>query len=83
MPNLIHLMYIIEPLIIRAILKLTVKISLSFALAWRQQDLSKEIGPADPASPPVLYLIPQPDGKIDFEDLMVLTSAMELVLYSS
>jgi hypothetical protein len=42
-----------------------------FALAWRQQDLSKEIGPADPLTFPP-YLIPQPDGKIDFEDLMVL-----------
>jgi hypothetical protein len=42
---------------------------LPFALAWRQQELTKEIGPAS-GQPPLL--IPQPDGVIDFEDLMVL-----------
>jgi hypothetical protein len=40
-----------------------------FALAWHQQDLEKEIGPAT-GSPPLLK--PEPDNKIDFEDLMVL-----------
>jgi len=40
-----------------------------FAMAWGNQDLSKEIGPAT-GTPP--SLIPQPDGIIDFEDLMVL-----------
>jgi hypothetical protein len=38
-----------------------------FASAWREQDITKEIGPAI-GEPPLL--IPQPDGKIDFEDLM-------------
>jgi len=42
---------------------------LQFALAWGIQDLSKEIGPAT-GTPPLL--IPQPDGVVDFEDLMVL-----------
>ncbi len=40
-----------------------------FALAWRKQDLSKEIGPASGEPPD---LIPDPDGIIDFEDLIVL-----------
>jgi len=40
-----------------------------FALAWRNQDLSKEIGPATGQPPD---LIPNPDDAIDFEDLMVL-----------
>ena len=40
-----------------------------FALAWRKQDLSKEIGPAS-GEPP--RSIPDPDGIIDFEDLIVL-----------
>jgi hypothetical protein len=42
---------------------------IQFALGWGNQDLSKEIGPAT-GQPPLL--IPQPDGVIDFEDLMVL-----------
>jgi hypothetical protein len=42
---------------------------IDFSLAWKNQDLNLEIGPAA-GKPPVL--IPQPDGKIDFEDLMVL-----------
>jgi hypothetical protein len=42
---------------------------IEFAQAWYEQDLSKEIGPAS-GQPPLL--IPQPDGVIDFEDLMVL-----------
>jgi len=42
---------------------------IQFALAWGSQNVSKEIGPAT-GTPPLL--IPQPDGVIDFEDLMVL-----------
>jgi len=40
-----------------------------FARAWSDQDLTKEIGPAA-GEPPLL--IPIPDNKFDFEDLMVL-----------
>ncbi|KPL21763.1 MAG: hypothetical protein AMS23_08880 [Bacteroides sp. SM1_62] len=40
-----------------------------FAVAWSQQDLTKEIGPAE-GTPPLL--VPKPDNIIDFEDLMVL-----------
>jgi hypothetical protein len=40
-----------------------------FAKAWSEQDLTKEIGPAEGVPP---LLIPKPDSKIDFEDLMVL-----------
>ena len=40
-----------------------------FAKAWSEQDLTKEIGPAE-GKPPLL--IPKPDNLFDFEDLMVL-----------
>lgn len=41
-----------------------------FALAWRSQDLTKEIGPAT-GTPPNMTIIP--DGKIDFEDLVTMS----------
>ncbi|MCX6832102.1 MAG: hypothetical protein NT028_08215, partial [candidate division Zixibacteria bacterium] len=39
-----------------------------FTYAWNTQDISKEIGPAT-GTPP--HLRPAPDGKVDFEDLVV------------
>ena len=39
-----------------------------FRTAWDEQDLSKELGPAEGAPPD---MIPYPDGVIDFEDLAV------------
>ena len=39
-----------------------------FANAWNEQNISKEIGPAD-GTPP--HLLPYPDDKVDFEDLVI------------
>jgi hypothetical protein len=50
-------------------LKINIDDLVVFAKAWYEQDLTKEIGPAD-GEPPLL--IPIPDNKFDFEDLMVL-----------
>jgi hypothetical protein len=39
-----------------------------FTYAWNAQDTSKEIGPAD-GTPP--HLLATPDGRVDFEDLVI------------
>lgn len=44
-----------------------------FREAYWQQDRSREIGPATGQQP---YLIPQPDGRLDIEDLQVLVSQL-------
>jgi hypothetical protein len=41
---------------------------IGFTNAWNTQDTSNEIGPAT-GTPP--HLLPSPDGKVDFEDLVI------------